>query len=64
MGEKIENFTASFSEAIAQKRGRNTEWAIQAVRRSVSITEKEALKKIRPILPIRFEIKEGACFLR
>ncbi|OGQ79976.1 MAG: hypothetical protein A3F90_19590 [Deltaproteobacteria bacterium RIFCSPLOWO2_12_FULL_60_19] len=45
MGEKIENFTASFSEAIAQKRGRNTEWAIQAVRRSVSITEKEALKK-------------------
>jgi membrane-bound serine protease (ClpP class) len=45
MGEKIENFVASFSEAIAQKRGRNTEWAIQAVRRSVSITEKEALKK-------------------
>jgi membrane-bound serine protease (ClpP class) len=45
MGEKIENFTASFSEAIAQQRGRNTEWAIQAVRRSVSITEREALKK-------------------
>jgi membrane-bound serine protease (ClpP class) len=44
MGEKIENFTASFSETIAQKRGRNTEWAIQAVRKSVSITEKEALK--------------------
>jgi len=45
MGEKIENFVASFSEAIAQKRGRNAEWAIQAVRRSVSITEKEALVK-------------------
>lgn len=45
MGEKIENFTASFSETIAQRRGRNTEWAVQAVRRSVSITEKEALKK-------------------
>ena len=45
MGEKIENFTASFSETIAQKRGRNTEWAIEAVRRSVSITETEALKK-------------------
>ena len=45
MGEKIENFTASFSEAIAQKRGRNTEFAIQAVRRSVSITEQDALKK-------------------
>jgi membrane-bound serine protease (ClpP class) len=45
MGEKIENFAASFSETIAQKRGRNTEWAIQAVRRSVAITEKEALSK-------------------
>ena len=45
MGEKIENFTASFSESIAQKRGRNTEWAIQAVRKSVAITETEALKK-------------------
>src|SRR6185503_3358190 len=45
MGEKIENFTASFSESIAQKRGRNTEWAIQAVRKSVAITESEALKK-------------------
>jgi membrane-bound serine protease (ClpP class) len=45
MGEKIENFTASFSETIAQKRGRNTEWAVQAVRRSVSITASDALKK-------------------
>lgn len=45
MGEKIENYAASFIEAIARKRGRNAEWAIQAVRRSVSITEKEALAK-------------------
>jgi membrane-bound serine protease (ClpP class) len=45
MREKLENFTASFSEAIAQKRGRNTEWAAQAVRESVSITEQEALEK-------------------
>ncbi|MGH7831842.1 MAG: NfeD family protein [Candidatus Binatia bacterium] len=45
MGEKMENYAASFIEAIAQKRGRNAEWAIQAVRRSVSITEKEALAK-------------------
>ena len=45
MGEKIENFTASFSETIARQRGRNAEWAIQAVRKSVSITEQEALKK-------------------
>ena len=45
MGEKLENFTASFSETIAQRRGRNTEFAIQAVRRSISITDKEALEK-------------------
>jgi membrane-bound serine protease (ClpP class) len=44
MGEKIENFTASFSETIARQRGRNADWAIQAVRKSVSITEKEALR--------------------
>jgi len=45
MGEKIENFTASFSESIAQKRGRNAEWAIEAVRKSVAITESDALKQ-------------------
>ncbi len=45
MGEKIENFTASFSESIARKRGRNAEWAIEAVRKSVAITEGDALKK-------------------
>lgn len=45
MREKIENFTASFSETIAQRRGRNVEWAEKAVRESVSITEVEALKK-------------------
>ncbi len=45
MGDKILNDMAAFSETIAQKRGRNTEWAIEAVRKSVSITETEALKK-------------------
>ena len=45
MGEKIENFTASFSETIAKRRGRNTDFAIQAVRRSISITDVEALEK-------------------
>src|SRR5437867_4228516 len=44
MGRKIVNFTASFSEAIAHKRGRNVEWAARAVRRSVSITAEEAAK--------------------
>jgi membrane-bound serine protease (ClpP class) len=45
MGEKIVNDMAAFSETIAERRGRNTEWAIQAVRKSVSITENEAVKK-------------------
>lgn len=44
MGEKVENFTASFSEAIARQRGRNVEWAVKAVRESVSITADEAAK--------------------
>jgi membrane-bound serine protease (ClpP class) len=44
VGEKIENFTVSLSKSIAQKRGRNVEWAEQAVRESVSITEQEALE--------------------
>ena len=44
MGEKIENFTASFSESIARQRGRNVEWAVKAVRRSVSVAADEAAK--------------------
>src|SRR5213078_1662487 len=44
MGRKIVNFTASFSEAIAHKRGRNVEWAAKAVRKSVSITAEEAAR--------------------
>lgn len=44
MGEKLENFVASYSETIARQRRRNVEWAIQAVRESVAITDVEALK--------------------
>ena len=44
MGEKIENFTASFSEAIARQRGRNVEWAVKAVRKSVSVAADEAAR--------------------
>ena len=43
MGEKIVNDAAAYIKSIAEKRGRNTEWAEDAVRKSVSITEKEAL---------------------
>jgi len=44
MGEKLENFTASFAATIARERGRNESWAEDAVRKSVAIGESEALK--------------------
>jgi membrane-bound serine protease (ClpP class) len=44
MRTKAENDTAAFIESIAKQRGRNAEWAVQAVRESTSITEDEALK--------------------
>jgi len=44
LGKKIENDIASFSQSIAQRRGRNVEWAAKAVRESVSITSDEAAK--------------------
>jgi membrane-bound serine protease (ClpP class) len=44
LGDKIENFTASLSESIAQQRGRNVRWAEKAVRKSVSATAEEAAK--------------------
>ena len=43
MTEKITNDAAAFVRSIAQKRNRNEQWAEDAVRRSVSITENEAL---------------------
>ncbi len=43
MGEKVENYTASWARGIAEKRGRNADWAEQAVRKSVSIGDKEAV---------------------
>jgi len=44
MGQKIENYASSFIESIAEHRGRNVEWAIDAVRNSDSITATEALE--------------------
>lgn len=43
MREKVVNDAAAYIKSIAGKRGRNAEWAEEAVRKSVSITEKEAL---------------------
>jgi membrane-bound serine protease (ClpP class) len=45
MTEKIANDAAAFIKSIAQKRGRNVKWAEDAVRKSVSVTESEAVKE-------------------
>lgn len=44
MSEKAANDAAAYIKSIAEKRGRNSEWAEKAVRESVSVTENEALK--------------------
>jgi len=44
MKQKLENFATSYIEAIAQKRGRNVEWAKSSVRDSASITAEKALE--------------------
>jgi len=44
MAEKVTNDAASFIKTIAEKRGRNTKMAEDAVRQSLSYTETEALK--------------------
>jgi membrane-bound serine protease (ClpP class) len=43
--KKIENYAVSFIEAIASQRGRNVQWAAEAVRESASITAEQALEK-------------------
>ena len=44
MGKKIENDAAAFARTLATERGHNVDWAERAVRSSVSITEREAVK--------------------
>jgi membrane-bound serine protease (ClpP class) len=44
MSEKVTNDAAAFIRSISEKRKRNVQWAEDAVRKSVSITETEALK--------------------
>lgn len=44
MQKKIFNYSENFIESIAEKRGRNKEWAISAVRDGEAVTEKEALE--------------------
>lgn len=45
MLKKVENDAAAYIRSLAKKRGRNEEWAEDAVRKSVSIPEFEALSK-------------------
>ncbi len=45
MAEKVTNDAAAYIRSLAEKNGRNADWAEEAVRQSVSITESEALKK-------------------
>lgn len=43
MAEKVENDAVAYIKSLAEKRKRNAKWAEDAVRKSASITEKEAL---------------------
>jgi len=45
MARKLENDTAAFVRAIAERRSRNLDWAEKAVRESVSITAAQAQKE-------------------
>ena len=42
--QKATNWWATFNRSIAEKRGRNADWVEKAVRKSQSITEKQALQ--------------------
>lgn len=44
MKQKLENYASTYIEAIAEKRGRNVEWAKAAVVKSESITAEKALE--------------------
>ncbi|MEK7727323.1 MAG: ATP-dependent Clp protease proteolytic subunit, partial [candidate division KSB1 bacterium] len=64
MMEKITNDAVAQIKAMAEKRGRNAAWAEDAVRKSVSITEKEALAQhviefIAPSLDSLLKVIDG-----
>jgi membrane-bound serine protease (ClpP class) len=45
MAEKATNDAAAYIKSLAERRGRNAQWAENAVRKSISSTEKEALEQ-------------------
>ncbi len=52
MKHKVTNWASAWIRGIAEKRGRNADWAEKAVRESVSITENEA---------VEIKIVDGIC---
>ena len=64
MAEKAVNDMAAYARSIAERRGRNVDWAERAVRESVSITEGEALREnvidmVAPDLDALLELLDG-----
>ncbi len=64
MASKITNDLSAMVRGVAEKRGRNAKWAEEAVRKAVSITEKEALKNniidiIAPDVPSLVKALDG-----
>jgi len=45
MAEKVTNDAAAYIRSLAERNGRNAAWAEEAVRKSISATESEALEK-------------------
>lgn len=45
MTDKVTNDAAAFARTLAERNGKNVEWAERAVRESISATESEALKE-------------------
>ena len=45
MAEKVVNDSAAYIRSLAEKRGRNADWAEESVRKSVSVSESVALDK-------------------
>ena len=64
MEAKVVNDLAAMARGIAEKRGKNAKWAEEAVRKSVSITETEALEEhvidlIAPDIPALLKAIDG-----